>query len=72
MKELLFVLVLLAVGAAAHERPAPSPVPADTVKYPSWCHDYPRRVYQKELRACHGDRLCRFHARQKARKCGLR
>ena len=40
--------------------------------HPRWCQMYSRRDYWREVRACGDDQQCRWHARRKAERCGIR
>jgi hypothetical protein len=81
---LAFLMTVFMLPAFA-QRPGPDPLyppppnkqgyPNDywhPDRYPHWCHDYDRRDYWREKRACRDDWNCVSQVNRKGRRCGLR
>ncbi len=65
----LLWMTALSMNAQAQPRPDGW---RDNDGRPRWCRMYSQRDYWREIRACGEDRQCRWQARRKAERCGLR
>jgi hypothetical protein len=72
MIRMMIVFALLMLGSFAAQAQPVHPEGWRDNERPRWCAMYSQRDYWREVRACGDDRQCRWHARRKAERCGLK